>query len=48
MYKAIFGMITVLTLGMILILGENKINCNDPHTWSTEVGVSHCAINGGK
>lgn len=21
-----------------------KINCSDPHVWSTPVGVDHCAV----
>lgn len=40
--------ITAITMITIMIMTHTKINCNDPQTWSTESGVRHCAINGGK
>lgn len=44
-----FAMITLITL-VIVIMGSStsKINCNDPHTWSTASGVRQCAVNGGE
>lgn len=44
----IAGLAIMTLLTIIVIMGQTKINCNDPETWSTTPGVQHCAVNGGK
>lgn len=39
---------TIMTLAVVLIMGQNKIDCESPEVWATASGVQHCAINGGK
>lgn len=43
-----FAMITFITVMIICLLSETKVNCNDPSVWGTASGVRACAINGGK
>lgn len=42
----VFTLITMITLAFAL--ATNTPDCNDPHTWGTESGVRHCAVNGGR
>lgn len=46
--KVAFALITVVVVMVVVIMNQNEIDCNDPMVWSTESGVRHCAINGGK
>lgn len=33
---------------LVVAVANDSVDCNDPNTWSTSVGVQACAINGGK
>lgn len=39
---------SAMTLVVVLVMGQNKIDCDVPEAWSTRSGVEQCAVNGGK
>jgi len=42
------AIMTLLILAGVAMVETAGIDCHEPTTWSTETGVRHCAINGGK
>lgn len=39
-----FVLITALIMITVFAISVRKVDCNDPHTWSTPAGVEACAI----
>ena len=39
---------SVLTLVIVLVTAQNKVDCTVPEVWSTREGVQYCKIDGGK
>jgi len=42
------AIMTLITLAGMFLFEMAEPDCHEPTTWSTETGVRHCAINGGK